>query len=274
MQPFGDDIFAVGTWWGTLDPAIPCELRAGALACPATELWVRIARDGQVLSEVTQNFFRSSVSVGNPSPPDAGMPDVSSAPVPPLPPDPATFTWSFPPGLTLLSRTIDSQGWFVAVLRDDHVAGVYRSPDAVSNWTRLGRRLGQVEEVQVGNTAGTYLIFARGTDSFFVPSQVWRDDADAPGGGEPELLQDSVQLVRPESNVAEVLNYGYAVSVNLTDDGLCAVNWEPTPSGRQLTIHDLAMNGAKRAFLFEMVGIGQPSSLWWPRMPGSEKLAD
>jgi len=262
LQPIGEDIFAIGTWWGTFDPAIPCALVDGRLACPETDRWVRITRSGEVIGDITQRSIRSSANIGSTMPPDAdaGMPGLS-APVAPTPADPASVTWIFPPGLSPMSRAIDSQGWFISVLRDDYAAWVYRSPDAMSDWTRLGASMGQVEEVQVSNIAGTYLVSARGTLSFFVPTQIWRDDA--PPGREPDLLQNSVQLVRPETGVVDVIPYGDDISVNLSMDGLCAVNWEPTPTGRLLTIYDLTINGAKRAFLSETIGIGRPNSLWW-----------
>ena len=266
LQPAGADIFAIGTWWGGADPATDCLLRDGLLACPETDRWVRITRAGEVLSQVSQYLLTSSSSIGSATPPDADA-GTPSPPVTPTSRDPSTFNWSFPAGLIPISRSIDSQDWFVAVLRDDYAAGVYRSPDGASNWTRLGKTLGQVESVEVTNTAGTYFIHALGTGSVFVPTQVWHGDA--PAGREPELLQNSAQLVRPETDVADVLSYGNDIAVNLSADGLCAVNWEPAPSGRALTVLDLTINGANRAFLSEKVGIGPPTSLWLEPVPGS-----
>lgn len=257
LEPVGADILATATWWGDGDPT-SCELRDGSLWCPETDRFVRISPDGEVISEITQHVITSSANIGS-APArdtDAGVP---ATPVAPALPDPAVGTWVFPAGLIPMSRIIDSQSWFVAVLRDEYRAGVYRSPDAASNWTLLGKTLGQVEQVMVRNVAGTYVIDALGTGSVFVSKQVWQD---APVGQEPELLQNSHQLVRPATGVADVINYGNEIIVNISSDGLCAANWEPTPSGRQLTVYDLTTDGARRALVVEKVGIGYPDSLW------------
>ncbi len=253
----GADILATATWWGDGDPT-SCELRDGGLWCPETDRFVRISPGGEVISEITRHVIMSSANIGGApaGDTDAGVP---AMPVAPAPPDPAAFTWVFPAGLIPMSRIIDSQSWFVAVLRDEYRAGIYRSPDAASDWTRLGKTLGQVEQVMVRNVAGTYVIDALGTGRVFVPTQVWQD---APVGQEPELLQNSHQLVRPATGVADVIDYGNEIAVNISSDGLCAANWEPTPSGRQLTVYDLTTNGARRVLVLEKVGIGYPGSLW------------
>ena len=263
LTPAGQDFLAVGTWWGPSDPSVPCDLIDGHLSCPETDRFVRIARTGEIVSESTQHWIASSTSIGNPAPADAGTPDAADTP-----PDPSAFDWTFPAGLTPLGRSIDSQGWFIAILRDAYAADVYRSPDGMTAWTRLGKRLGRVEDVQVNNTAGTYFIRALGTASVFVPRQTWASDA--PVERQPELLQDSAQLVRPATGVIDVLTYGADISVNVSPDGLCAVNWEATPMGRQLVTYDLTIAGSKRSFLRENLGIGVPNSLWLPPSSGDE----
>lgn len=259
LAHLGTDIAATGTWWGDGDPS-SCELRDGLLWCPETDRFVRITPDGEVVGQLTSRTITSSPAIGGGLGPD-GDAGTTAAPVIPAPPDPASFTWAFPDALVPMSRLIDSQGWFVAVLRDDYRAGVYRSPDAVSGWTRLGKTLGQVEQVLVSNVAGTYVLDARGTSGFFVPQQLWQD---APVGEEPDLLQSSRQLVRPATGAADVLDDDAgAIAVDVSSDGLCAASWEPTPSGRQLTVHDLTTtSAARRVLLLEKVGIGSPGSLW------------
>ena len=261
LMPAGEDFFAVGTWWGPGDPAVPCEVINGSVSCPETDRLVRIAPTGEIVSVVTQHWIAPSSSIGSPPPLDAGAPDAAV-----VPPDPSGFTWVFPAGLIPMSRSIDSQGWFIAVLRDAYAADVYRSRDAMTAWTPLGKRLGQVEDVQVSNTAGTYVILARGTQSVFVPQQTWQQDPT--GDRQPELVQDSTQLVRPETGVVEVLNEGGEVSVNVSQDGLCAASWEATAMGRQLVTYELTTAGSRRTFLRERIGIGGTSSLWLAPVSG------
>jgi hypothetical protein len=74
------------------------------------------------------------------------------------------------------------------------------SPDG-STWSPIGRTLGQVETASIEEVGGSYLVIAKGTNDFFVPTQQW---ADAPAGQAPELLGRSIQLVRP-AGIAAVM---------------------------------------------------------------------
>ena len=103
-------------------------------------------------------------------------------------------------------------------LRNDYAAGLYRSPDGVSNWSLVGRTLGQVEAIRATAINGTYVIEADGTNDFFVPNEVWT--ATTPDGQTPEVLQRSTQIVRPETNVSKTFEKRLA-PVAVSEDGQC-----------------------------------------------------
>ena len=122
---------------------------------------------------------------------------------------------------------IDADGSFLVALRNDHVAGVYRSFDGATGWTRIGRTLGQVEFVGVRAVNGTYLIEARGTNEVFVPEELWT--VPAPAGEEPELAGTTLQVVRPDTKVSEVLA---AEHVAISEDGHCVAHSD----GKEITV--------------------------------------
>src|SRR5262249_252648 len=145
------------------------------------------------------------------------------------------FTWALPSGMRALSPyTVGHDGSFARVLRDDHAAAAYVSADGAS-WSPIGKTMGQGESATIQDYAGTFLVDAQGTNDFFVPTPQWPD---APGGQIPELLQSSVQLVRPATGVAAVINPRW-YPVALSSDGQRAAYWEEAPSDTRLVIHDL-----------------------------------
>jgi hypothetical protein len=161
------------------------------------------APSGWVLISVGSDFARFNVTTGEAS----------------------KQTLAFPPGFRTLQGTlsgrgpwfIDGDGSFLVALRNDYVAGIYRSRDGVSNWSLVGRTLGEVEAIAVTAANGTYVIEAEGTNELFVPREMWT--AKAPPGQEPELLQRSTQIIRPETNVEEILQRQLQAAVS--EDGLC-----------------------------------------------------
>jgi hypothetical protein len=150
------------------------------------------------------------------------------------------FTWAFPDGKRSLGWGIAADGALVQALRDDAVAAVFVSPDAASGWTRIGLTMAEVEQIQVQDTAGTFLVDALGTNDFFVPQQSWPPVS---GGEVPQLLQTSDQLVRPVDGVATQISPRWS-NVVFTRDGRRAAYWEATDSSTRLVIHDVA-SGAK-----------------------------
>jgi hypothetical protein len=144
---------------------------------------------------------------------------------------------SIPDGMRQIGAGMGDDGALLSVLRNDFMAGVFRWADAASGWTRIGKILGEVEQVTVRDVAGTYLVDAQGTNRFFVPAQTWQG---APTGQTPELLQTSYQIVRPVDGVDAEIDPILAPWLRVSSDGLCAAYWASTASGLQLTVHDLA----------------------------------
>jgi hypothetical protein len=246
----GRDVFATWTLFGPTEEQ-PCELKDGLLECPETDRLVRLDLDGHVLWEKALAGRASSASIGV----DARGEVVRLLP----PPSAARRAWSIvdegdvvvrtnpvtgeaerivltlPAGMRPLGpSSVDQEGALARVLRDDAVGSAYLSHDGTS-WTPLGRTLGEVETGDVQDVGGTYLVTARGTNSFFVPTQTW---AAAPDGGAPELRGDSVQLLRPSTGLAALA--AAHLFIGLTSDGLCAAYVETGGSGERFVIHDLA----------------------------------
>jgi hypothetical protein len=175
---------------------------------------------------------RFSVSTGESSQFSVSLPDGMTRFDPaPAPPPPWSETASSFPASPTPSTGIDHDGAFLAVFRNDYLAQAFRSADAAS-WTPIGKTLGQVERVLVGEVAGTYLVDTR-ADSF-VPQQPWQT---APAGRGPELLKESHQIVRPADGVASVVQLGFNEQVHLSRDGLCAAYWDASST---LIVHDVA----------------------------------
>ena len=146
------------------------------------------------------------------------------------------LTWTFPAGMRPLGPTaVGHDGSFARVFRDDNVAAAFVSRDGAS-WSPIGRTLWKVETASVQELGGTYLVSAKGTSEFFVPTQQW---ADGPDGQTPELVGASVQVVRPADGVAAVIALAW-YPIKVSRDGLCAAYWETAPSGARLVLHDLA----------------------------------
>ncbi len=146
------------------------------------------------------------------------------------------LTPTFPAGMRPLGPTaVGPDGTLARVFRDDNAASAFVSSDGAS-WSPIGRTLGKVETASIQSFGGTYLVSAKGTSDFFVPTQQW---ADAPDGQTPELVGTSVQVVRPPDGVAAAIALAW-YPVKVSRDGLCAAYWETTPSGARLVIHDLA----------------------------------
>ncbi len=142
-----------------------------------------------------------------------------------------------PVGMRQMWAGLGDDGALLGVFRDDFMARLFRLTDPASTWNRMGKTLGQVEQVTVRGFAGTTLVDARGTDGFFGPTQIWQS---APTGPMPELLQTSFQIVRPTDGVDSVIDPTAAASIRVSSDGLCAAYWVPTASGLRLTVHDIA----------------------------------
>lgn len=149
----------------------------------------------------------------------------------------ANLSWALPEGMRRLAGPwFDADGSLIVVLRDDYRAGVYRSAAAGPDWVQIGKTLGDVETVVVGQVAGSYVIEATGTDDWFVPKQSWLP---APAGQEPALQGRSHQIVRPADGIA--FEPALALwSVQLSPDGLRALYWRSAEPGYMLVMHDLA----------------------------------
>jgi hypothetical protein len=149
------------------------------------------------------------------------------------------LAWALPDGERSLGWGIAADGSLAQLLRDDAVAALFLSPDGASGWTRVGLTMGQVEQIQVQDTAGTFLVDALGTNDFFVPHQLWPA---VPGGEVPQLLQTSHQLVRPADGVATQILPAWD-GVAFARDGRRAAYWEATSTGARLVIHDVPSGG-------------------------------
>jgi hypothetical protein len=120
------------------------------------------------------------------------------------------------------AASVDADGSIVMPLRNDYTAGVFRFSPGSTDWSLIGRTMGQVESVQVTARSGTFVIEALGTNGVFVPTQVW--NAPAPPGDAPELLQSSTQVVRPDTGESHVLPAMHPV---VSEDGLCVAYGSP-----------------------------------------------
>jgi hypothetical protein len=247
----GGNVFAMWMLWGPTQDQT-CGQQNGLVECPETDWLVRLDLDGHVLWEKQLSGRASSASVGGDARRElAGI-------LPPPSPSPGPI-WSvvddgdavvrtnlvtgeterivlaLPAGMRPLGPySLDHEGSFARVLRDDTVGSAYLSHDGMS-WSPLGRTLGEVEQAGVQDVNGTYLVTAQGTNSFFSPTQTWTA---APDGGAPELRGDSVQLLRPSTGLtALALPHFY---IGLTSDGLCAAYVETGPTSDRFVLHDLA----------------------------------
>jgi hypothetical protein len=196
-------------------PVLNSETADSAHALLSTPLGIEVvdrAASGWVLISVGSDYARFNVATG----------------------EAFQQTLAFPPGFWTLQGTlsgrgpyfIDADGSFLVALRNDYVAGVYRSRDGVSNWSLVGRTLGQVEAIAVTAVNGTYLIEAEGTNELFVPREMWT--APAAPGQEPELLRRSTQIIRPETKVEEILHVQLQTAIST--DGLCVAYSNDTSS--------------------------------------------
>jgi hypothetical protein len=142
------------------------------------------------------------------------------------------IVFAFPAGMRPLGGySVDHEGSFARVLRNDYLASAYLSHDGTS-WNPLGKTLGDVEQASVQDVSGTYLVTVQGTNSFFTTTQKW---SAAPDGGTPaELRGDSLQLLRPSTGLSALAH----ALIGLTSDGLCAAYVEAA-QGR-FVLHDLA----------------------------------
>jgi hypothetical protein len=125
------------------------------------------------------------------------------------------------------------------------MAGVYISTAAGPDWVLLGKTLGGIETVEVGEIGGTYVIDTQGTNDFFVPQQRWQP---APAGEEPALAGRTHQIVRPADGISVEANPPLW-RISLSPDGLRALYWETAPGGYTLVMHDL-ISGTKRPLAF------------------------
>jgi hypothetical protein len=252
----GGDIFAIWTLFGPTDQE-QCEVIDGLGNCPEEDRLVRLDLAGHVLWEKQVSGRSSSASIGR-----AGRNELAAV-LPPAPPAPGP-TWqtaadgdavvrtnlvtgesdrivfTYPNGLRPLGPySLDHEGSFARVLRDDTIASAYLSRDGTA-WTPLGKTLTDVEEGNVRDVAGTYVISVQGTTSFFNPKQVWSPVPD--GGTTGELRWDSVQVLRPSAGLASRAMPD--LWIGMTSDGLCAAYIEQA-SGK-FVLHDLARDARKQ----------------------------
>jgi hypothetical protein len=155
----------------------------------------------------------------------------------------ARLPWALPDGMRRLGGPwFDADGGLIVVLRNDHLAGVYRSAAAGPDWTLIGKTMGDVETVRVTRAGGTYVIDTEGTNDRFVPRQSWRA---APPGQEPALRGRSHQIVRPADAIS--IEAAPAMwNIQLSPDGRRAVYWRAATAGYALVMRDLASAGERQ----------------------------
>jgi hypothetical protein len=126
----------------------------------------------------------------------------------------------------LYGPRLDSDGALLFSLRDDYAGALYRFD---SDWHRIGGTVTNVLDINALAHGGTYLINAtNGRYSF----EEWTP---APADQKPDYDGNSLQLVRPQSNVSRELSTGTLAwteigSLSLSSDGRCLAYW----SGNQL----------------------------------------
>lgn len=150
--------------------------------------------------------------------------------------------WALPDGMRRLGHPwFDDDGSLIVALRNDYLAGVYRSPAAGPDWTPIGKTLGDVETVTVTSASGTYVIDTEGTNDRFVPEQTWQA---APAGQEPALRGATHQIVRPAVAAASEVTPAMW-TVQLSPDGQRTVYWRRGSSGYSLVLRDVRSSGER-----------------------------
>jgi hypothetical protein len=147
----------------------------------------------------------------------------------------------FDAGPTVESRIIEEDGSILIALRDDAVGAVYRSHDGVG-WTRVGRTVSDVANLEAAARAGTVAILATSV----------RDSVETwPAESTADLPGDSLQIVREADGIVETLPAppevwdGRTVRQSIiSHDGDCVVYGDL--DGRDQTVHVLRVSTGER----------------------------
>jgi hypothetical protein len=114
-----------------------------------------------------------------------------------------------------------TDGELLLAARDASRGGLFRSGDGGASWSRVGPTFAKIQNLDVANRGGTYMLAATDQSGYFftAPWKAPETSADA-----PDHRGAGVFLVRPSQGITRSiqLDPGRSTGVVVSNDGLCA----------------------------------------------------
>lgn len=162
---------------------------------------------------------------------------------------PTAASFALPDGFVRFGDArLDFDGALLMPLRNDHWAALFRLDPESSEWHRIGRRLAEIDSLHFAARAGSYTVVTHGNNDLFVPTTTW---APAPSGEEPELLNTSVQVLRPETAIAFEWGGKNSWHLDIAPNGKCVVYSDQAGGGAGAALTLLDLESGDRTVLRE-----------------------